>query len=147
MPTLRTLVTFQSTSFNTTESREDFINPDNYGDDLARFLMDALRTDGVTVPDYLGQEDHGWFFTFEVNGTEHDLVVGWADGEWIAWIERRTGLLASLLGRRRHGILPEAVEAVHSVLSSSPEISDARWHLADAYQSGDTGSGVPDPLG
>jgi len=38
----RNLVTFKSSSFNTTEAMPYFIQPDCFGDDLANWLIDQL---------------------------------------------------------------------------------------------------------
>jgi hypothetical protein len=146
MPPLRTLVTFQSSAFNTSQERDDFINPGNFGDDLARFLMDGLRRHGFEVEEGVGQEDHGWFFTYRCNGVPYDFIVGWADGEWIGWVERRVGFLASLLGARQRGIAPEAAQAIHAALSDAPEISGIQWHRPADFQAGRTDAGSADPL-
>ena len=93
---LRTLVTFRSAAFDTDGPRACFINPDNYGDVLAYWLMRALRSRGVEALGELGQEDHGWYFTFRGGGVEHDFIVGLRDGdEWLGWLERRAGFVAS----------------------------------------------------
>lgn len=130
----RTIVTFRSAAFNTTEEKESFINPGNFGDDLALWMMEALRARGIVVEGEPGQEDFGWFFTFEAGGVEHDFVLGHRDdteGDWIGWVERRAGLLASLFGGRGRGILPEAVRAIHEALAASDAIRDVRWHTRE----------------
>lgn len=44
---MRTLVTFKSTAFNTTEEKETFINPGCFGDDVGKWLIRELRSRGV----------------------------------------------------------------------------------------------------
>jgi hypothetical protein len=139
---MRTIVTFRSRAFNTSETRADYINPANYGDDLARWLIDRLALRGVTTDPAPGQEDFGWYFGFDVAGTPHCLVVGYRpgdgheEGEWVAWLERRAGFVASLFGGRSRGIAPAAAAAVHAALSSAPEIEDVRWHEAAHFRAG-----------
>lgn len=133
----RTFVTFRSAAFNTTRQEAYFINPDNYGDDLARWMMRELQSRGVEAGDDPGQEDHGWYFTFRSGGVEYDLVVGSRDqDEWLGWIERRVGFVASLLGGRTRGIEVEAALEIDAVLSASEKIRDVRWHFEGDFMAG-----------
>lgn len=126
-----TAFAFKSEAFNTTEQRAYFINPECYGDDVARWLSARLRANGYRADEEPGQEDFGWYFSFDVAGVPHDIVVGFrpADedeaGEWLCWVERETGLIGSLLGRRKY-VSPEAMEAIRTILDS-PVISGVRF--------------------
>jgi hypothetical protein len=134
---LRTHVTFQSAAFNMTEPKDYFINPDNYGDGLARWLMRELRSRDVEVGDDPGQEDHGWYFTFRSGGVAHDFIVGLRDeGEWLGWLERSAGFVASLLGARKKGIEASAAMEIDAVLSGSERIQDVRWHFEEDFVAG-----------
>lgn len=125
----RTLVTFRSSIFNATQPRPNYINPHNYGDDVAEWLRDRLKNSGIPVEARIGQEDFGWYLGFQLAQDRYQFIVGYnADGYWLGWLERARGFLASLLGARNRGIRNEAVEAVHSVLLSSESIHDVRWH-------------------
>src|SRR6516165_4262206 len=105
----RTIVTFRSAAFNTSERRVYFINDGCYGDDLARWLMAALASRGTRTDAEPGQEDFGWYFTFHAGASPHHFVVAFRPepephGFWIGWIERRAGLVGSILGARRRAI-------------------------------------------
>src|SRR4030095_13214248 len=99
-----TVVTFQSASFNTTEARDYFINPCCFGDDLARWLIGRLRSNGIETDSEPGQEDFGWYFNFKVSENVYCVVLGFrpdeenADGEWVAWLERTRGLVGAIFG-------------------------------------------------
>lgn len=127
-------VHFRSTAFNCTEAREDFVNECCFGDDVARWLMQKLRAQGLRTAEEPGQEDFGWYFTFHAGGTEHCFVIGFqpndpATGDkWLGWLERQTGFLGSLFGGRKRGIRPKAIQAIDSALKSSPEIQRVTWH-------------------
>ncbi len=127
----KTCLVFRSTAFNTSEPKEYFINECCFGDDLARWLMVELRSKGYSTVGEPGQEDFGWYFTFEVEGVKHDAVIGHrpisddGESEWLCWIERTAGLLGSLAGRR-NDIDPQAVQVLQSVLQSSPLITDVQ---------------------
>jgi len=148
---MRTIATFQSSAFNTSESKIYFINPGCFGDDLARWLIACLRETGVPTDDEPGQEDFGWYFDFEVPEGSHTCVVGLRPGEahsapdWVVWVERTRGLMGSMLGRRRRGIAPSAIALIHSVLSREPGVTGLRWHEQRDFETGreEAASSVP----
>ncbi len=131
---MKTEVHFHSTAFNCTEPKDYFINDCCFGDDLARWLIKQLRLQGLQTAAEPGQEDFGWFFTFHTGGAEHCFVIGFqpndpaADDQWLGWLERHTGVLGSIFGGRKRGILPEAIQAVDTALKSSPDIQRVTWH-------------------
>lgn len=126
-----TILAFQSTAFNTTTKKDYFINPNCFGDDVARWLIAELRINGYDADETPGQEDFGWYVRFEIRGAKHDVVIGYRPNshngcdEWICWIERTAGLVGSLFGKRQQ-IAPEAVEAIRRILSVSPQIRELR---------------------
>jgi hypothetical protein len=135
-----------------TEPRSYFINPCCFGDDLAKWLIHELRNRGVDTDDDPGQEDFGWYFNFHVAGMPHIFVIGHRpddqsseEGTWIGWIERRRGFVGSLLGGSKRGISSAAPQTLHSILSSSPEIQDIRWHFRLDFDKGHEELGVPAP--
>jgi hypothetical protein len=131
---MKTEAHFRSTAFNCTETKDYFINPYCFGDDVARWLIQQLRAQGLQTADEPDQEDFGWYLTFHVGGTEHCFVIGFQSNDpaigdrWIGWLERHTGFLGSLFGGRRRGILPEAIHAIDTALRTSPDIQDVTWH-------------------
>jgi len=130
-PNSENFLVFKSGAFNTTEEKDYFINPGCFGDDVARWLIAQLRASGCAAEPEAGQEDFGWYLTFEAAGIEHQAVIGYRpdsgddQGEWICWVERKAGLVGSLLGQRRNA-KPEALEAIHRILSSSSLISSVK---------------------
>jgi hypothetical protein len=130
---LQTRVTFESSAFNTTETKEYFINPACFGDDLAKWFIAALRNAGLSTDAEPGQEDFGWYFEFSVPEGRHCVVMGFrpgdtdSDGCWMVWLERSRGLLGSLLGGRQRGIAPSAIAALDRALRV-PEIRNVQWH-------------------
>jgi hypothetical protein len=138
----RTVVTFESTAFNTAEPKEYFINPRCFGDDVGKWVIGELRKQGVKTDEKLGQEDFGWYLNFEVAGCAHCFVIGHRPtgkseaGTWIGWLERSRGLIGSVLGGRKRGIQLLAAEAIHKILSSSPLVRDVRWHFQRDFDKG-----------
>jgi hypothetical protein len=127
----KTALAFQSTAFNTTTAKEHFINPECYGDDVARWLISKLLASGYATEEEPGQEDFGWYIRFEVQGVKHDAVIGYRPdspdgvGEWLCWIERSAGLIGTAFGKRKQ-VMPEAVETIRRILSDAPEIFAVR---------------------
>lgn len=148
---IRTVVTFESTAFNMTDSKDYFINPTCFGDDVAKWLIGELRKEGVETDEKPGQEDFGWYLNFETKGMAHTFVIGHRPtGEseaatWIGWLERSRGFIGSLLGGRKRGIQLTAVEIIHRILSRSPLIRGVRWHFQRDFDKGYEESGASSP--
>lgn len=147
---MRTLVSFRSSAFNTSEPKPHYINPNCYGDDLAVWLQSRLRDEGVTTRGQPGQEDFGWYLNYEAGGCAYCFVVGYrpesdSDGTWIGWVERHRGVLGSLLGRRNSGIGRDGVMAIHAALSQAHDIHELRWHERDLFEKGHEEDGQPEP--
>jgi hypothetical protein len=142
----RTVVTFTSSDFNTTEPRDYFINRCCYGDDLAKWLIEQFKNQGVETNEEPGQEDFGWYVIFSVHAMPHCFVFsfrppdGAEDGRWIGWVER-TGALRTLLGRRTKDVDTSAVEALHRILMAAPVIHDVRWHSQPDFDRGNEDDG------
>ena len=132
MAEIRTLVTFESPAFNATERRDYFIIDCCYGDDVARALMEQLHACGVSTDAEPSQEDSGWYFGYRFGETDYQFILGHRPADscgpavWIGWLERKAGLVGSLLGARKQGIQPDGVTAIHSAISSLPQVSNIR---------------------
>jgi hypothetical protein len=148
---MRTLVTFKSTAFNSSEPRDYFINPCCFGDDVARWLINELPKRGFETSEEPQQEDFGWYFGFRIRGLSHTFFIGFRsansteDGEWIGLIQRTRGLIGSMLGREKVGVQPDAAHAIHSILSESKVIDEVRWHLQSEFDRGQEEAGASAP--
>lgn len=131
---MRTAFAFRSLVFNISEPRDYFINPACFGDDTAKWLAKRLRDNGVSTEPDPTQEDFGWYFQFTVNNKKYRLIIGFQPNDtstgdrWIGEIERTTGLLGTLLGRRHGDIDEAAVNVVNEVLNASPEVNELKWY-------------------
>ncbi len=154
MADMRTVVTFRSAAFNTSERRDYFINDGCFGDDVARWLIEALQARGVATDSQPGQEDFGWYFSFRPGDTDHQFIVGYQPGDageagtWVGWVERKAGVVASLVGARSRGIEPIALQAVHGVLATDTRVSSVRWHRRRDFDATkkDAGTAQPDAV-
>ena len=124
-------VAFRSQAFNTTVERDYFINPCCFGDDVARWLISALRAKGHATDEQPVQEDFGWFLTSEFHGVRHRIIIVYIvdsnpnHGEWFCWVERAARLAGAILPRHKQ-VFPESIETLHEILISSPFISNVR---------------------
>jgi hypothetical protein len=147
---MRTVATFESREFNLTEPRDYFINEGCFGDDLGRWLIDALRATGVEAGPEPGQEDFGWYVNYTISDQTFCAVIGNVGGEfWFVAIERVTGFLSSVLGGRRRYIQASGVMRVHDILSAAPEVRNLKWHHWHTFRRGgatafDDGASSPD---
>src|SRR5208283_4797714 len=92
---LQDVATFKSDLFNLTESKDYFVNPGCFGDDLARWLIERLRGKGVEVDPEPDQEDFGWYFNFVAADVPCCAVIGNVEeSSWFVVIERRCGRIA-----------------------------------------------------
>src|SRR5690606_19016558 len=99
---MKTEFHFISTAFNRSQSKDYFINPESYGDDLAYWLVGELSKRQIKITSKPEQEDFGWYFNFLFEDKEHCVVVAFKPNnpsigdEWFGWVERRVGFLSSL---------------------------------------------------
>jgi len=148
---MRTVVSFRSSAFNTSETKSYFINPGCFGDDVAHSLIARLRAAGVSVDAEPEQEDFGWYFEFEVPEGRHCCVIGFRpgdeadDSDWILSLERSRGFLTSLVGARQRGIAPHAARHLHEALSRTPEVSMVRWFERQDFDAGREDASSPMP--
>ena len=146
---MRTVVTFKSDRFNTTEEKPYFINPECYGDDVARWLIGRVRANGGEAETEPGQEDFGWYFGFSVDRVAHTLVIGYQDddpeGYWIGCIERNKGLISGMFGGRNRDIMHEAVLTIHRALTGTDMCHDVEWHHKADFDAGRNSKGSSDP--
>ena len=149
---MRTLVTFESDAYNTSEPRPYFINPGCFGDDVARDLIGRLKARGVSAESEPGQEDFGWYVTFDAADTSHQFVIGFRPddderGTWIGWVERNVGLIGTIFGRRKKAVLSDAPLLVHEILAEHPLIRNVRWHRQDDFdrRNEEASSDTPNP--
>jgi len=124
---------FRSTAFNQSIAGPNFANPSCFGEDLANWFAQRLIDQGVGVIRSSAPEDFGWFTEFELPDGRFQVIFTLrplddtaGDGEWIGRIERATGLLGTIMGRRRK-VDKVPIHAVESALQHG-SIRDLRWY-------------------
>jgi len=95
--------------------------------------MTELQRRGYTTSDEPGQEDFGWYFTVDVGGKSHCVIIGFQPNEeatgdcWIGSVERNVGFLKSILGKRDQNIYTELLDVMDSVLRETPDTTNVEW--------------------
>lgn len=146
---LRTCVTFRSEAFNSSNPKPEFLHPENFGDDVVRWLMAKLRDRQIALDDQdPAQEDHGWYVTFRSNELLFDLIVSYAPlndtPRWLVSVERSVGLFGSLVGQRHRGVTVEALQVIDGILQRSEQCRDVRWLFFDDVRRGNLENGSAD---
>lgn len=161
---MKTYVTFFADRFNQKERQPGFINDDNFGEDLAQWIIAKLsQADDVSAdPDPL-QEDWGWLVYVSVGhvsghiglGTyQVETSEGMKDG-WMCFLEMPRNKKPSLLlnkakadeyNFRIQGASEKILRDFNAILSSSPSISQIRWHDESDFLSGNEDNWTLSPL-
>ncbi len=97
-------ICFRTSRFNSTIPREYFINPNCYGDDLAKWLKVKLEKSGIKI-DGPDQEDWGWYLCAkDEQGLEVIINIGRNEpNEWTIFNSFSRGLRSWFTGK--HGEL------------------------------------------
>jgi hypothetical protein len=130
---IRNLVTFTSSSFNTTEPKPYFIHAGGFGDDVANWLIDELKFRDVRTFQKPSQRDYGWYLLFSPAVAVHRLALTFVpsndsgDGHWLGCIERCPAIRLFL--KRARTPDNSAVKIVHRILSASSMIQNIHWYF------------------
>jgi hypothetical protein len=143
----RTIVTFKSVEFNTSEPKAYFLNRCSFGDDVCRSIMGQLGKRGVLAsgPE---QEDFAWFFSFTVDEGRYIFVVGYRPGDedgeglWIGEVERALGFLGRLTGRHKKAVASRAIAEINAAILAVTGITSVLWHEPERFRLGEETHGI-----
>jgi hypothetical protein len=127
---MRTNVYFRTDLFESRTPQPHFINPNCFGDDLARWLLRRLQGMRFSLSEPT-QEDYGWGFWAQ---GKYWVAVGLIEDsgqppEWLIAVDYDPGLnlRERLFGQADADTLARLCAAVHAALKSEPRIADVRW--------------------
>jgi hypothetical protein len=132
----RNLVTFTSSSFNTTEAKPYFIHPTCFGDDIANWLIYELKFRDIRTYRKPSQRDYGWYFLFSTGLTIHRFSLTFipfdevGGGEWLGCVER-CAFLGLILGKSARAPDRSAVDVIHRLLSASSLVQNIQWYAEE----------------
>ena len=122
---------FSSDRFNLSQPREYFINDCCYGDDVACWLVECLRSRGcaATEPD---QEDWGWYFDVRHGQSTHFVAVGGApddessgnnQGQWRLMVQKHRTLRERLTRTNLLDRDDAFLALLQQIISAEPELA------------------------
>lgn len=145
----RRYVTFRCDAFNTTEAQEEYVSPENYGDDVASWLGDRLAERDYEVDNELEQDPKaGWYIGFSQGRDDfglHVTALNPAEARWLVWITSEVGFFGGLLRAQNRDVPDEVLEAVHGCLTADPLVGGIRWHTHDDFRLGNFEDGAEQP--
>ncbi len=137
---MRTHVTFLSDAFNRTEEKENFLNPCCFGEDLVRWMIPRFAGTHLKIDPDPRQEDWGWKVLVSCEGRQFLIGVGQyevgRESGWLCFVESRLPFFKKWVGANDSAEQQQVCAALHSVLSSSPEIRDIRWYPSESFTKG-----------
>lgn len=125
-------ILFKTGRFNLSKVDETFINPCCFGEDLARWLREALRKKSLEVSDPY-QEDWGWELPAKnetgryylcVSGYAHNEGADSNAGEWRIILEKRRSIGQRLTGKGKIELSDGMLASVREILEGEPDIRD-----------------------
>ena len=150
--TPRNHVTFVTKLFNTEEEKDYFINPDCFGDDLAKWLLERLDRRKLTKLDAKpGQEDWGWYFFAKVGQQDFLVCLGFYENDdtpstWLVYVESQLSWFGrKFLGHSDESEMATLCSELDRVLHSDQQISHVRWHTKENFMKGNEDDWTPHP--
>ena len=145
-------MTFQSDLFNNSEERDYFINPDCFGDDVCKFVIEKLSSAGIDCDKAPRQEDWGWYFRFQFGSQKYTFNCSFrpdcgeesGDQAWICFLECVERCLP-VFHKPKKDIPLDAVKEIHLALASTDNIFDIKWHESREFDKNNEESGVNSP--
>jgi hypothetical protein len=139
---MRVHVSFRTRRFKSSDP--NCASPPCFGEDLTRWLVAQLRAEtGLRFDDPL-EEDYGWGFWGEgdywISAGIMDESIGNDDAEWIVSVVYDPGLNLKkrLFGKPDGALQSRLIAAIHTALTSEPEITGVRWCADGERDCGDT---------
>ena len=145
----RTIATFQSSRFNTTEPREYFLNPGCFGDDCAQWLIASLKASGVGSVAEPWQEDWGWQTRVEQEDARVLISIGLVPEDpphWLLMLEEEQSLGGRLLRRAHPQAMTGVTDMIHRALVAEPATRELRWHVKADWDAGRVDQGSASPV-
>jgi hypothetical protein len=161
---MKTYATFVADKFNQKERLPNFINDDNFGEDLAQWIIAKLSlADDISVdPDPL-QEDWGWLVNVSVGQVSGHIGLGAYQVEtpegvkdgWMCFLKMPKNRKPSLLlnkaesdeyNSRIQEVSEKILQGFNTILSNSPSISQIRWHNEADFLTGNEDDWTASPF-
>jgi hypothetical protein len=129
-------VLFRTKRFNLSTTKEHFINPDCFGEDLAVWLKQKFIARGMDVSQ-LGQEDWGWYLKVKCNKESYFLAMNGIPietdknqtdfGEWRIIVKKNRSIGQWLANKGKISADDRMVVLIEETLRAEPDFADVHW--------------------
>jgi hypothetical protein len=127
---LRTLVSFEA----------DFpTDGQPSGRELAEFVADAIRKQGITVSGPNNREDWAWNIRYHTEGLSVETIVGFSDDgprQWQVHNYAPVPFFQRLMRRddpARQALLRSYCESIDKAIKRDPRFKNIRWYDAETF--------------
>jgi hypothetical protein len=135
-PPARVDLLFETSRFNISQVKENFINPCCFGEDLAEWLRGRFVERGLpaTAP---GQEDWGWYIYVQQDSQHYFVGVGGnrkegGEGEWRIMVEKKRSLWERIVGKNRMTTSDSIWSVIEDILREQSDFLNIRRELGSA---------------
>jgi hypothetical protein len=128
---MKSQISFTTDIFESRDVKPHFINPRCFGEDLARWFVEAASGGEFTfgVPT---QEDWGWTVSADAKGEKFvvgfgimDASIGDAQADWLITVEKLRKW--TVFGSKDSVMRSELCDLIQNVLRDKPHIREIRW--------------------
>jgi hypothetical protein len=128
-------ILFDTDRFNLSVTKEHFINPCCFGEDLAAWLRSKLVENSIPPLDP-GQEDRGWYIESTLGDASYFIGVGGAanesaanpnEGEWRIMVEKHRSIWDKLKGRNKTSRSDPIFAIIREILKRESDFKNVRY--------------------
>jgi hypothetical protein len=128
-------ILFDTDRFNLSVTKEHFINPCCFGEDLAAWLRSKLVENSIPTLDP-GQEDRGWYIESTLGDASYFIGVGGAanesaanpnEGEWRIMVEKHRSIWDKLKGKNKTSRSDPIFAIIREILKRESDFKNVRY--------------------
>jgi hypothetical protein len=128
-------ILFDTDRFNLSVTKEHFINPCCFGEDLAAWLRSKLVENSIPPLDP-GQEDRGWYIESTLGDASYFIGVGGAanesaanpnEGEWRIMVEKHRSIWDKLKGKNKTSRSDPIFAIIREILKRESDFKNVRY--------------------
>ncbi len=128
---MKSQISFTTDIFETRQIQPHFVNPRNFGEDLAAWLVEASRTSRFRLGSPF-QTEEGWTVPAEAGGEQFEIGVGIMDASigdaqanWLITIEKKRKW--KIFSSKDSALRSELCDHIQNILRDKPHIREIRW--------------------
>ncbi len=132
---LKTYVTFTTDLFETEIPKDNFINPNGFGEDGANWLANELKCSGFVIGE-ITQEDWGWIFSATINRRKFWVGIGLTtdkDKRWLCFCESTILKIFKRFQSSNNANLTRLCVEIDSILNKTKDIREIKWFTEREY--------------